>query len=210
MVRTSRQGAIPSDLGSLIELLRDLDSRVGTLEAPSGETAGAALPRTVSNVEELLARRTLVAESNYSAIVNAGDPLPFVTPALTPINFNIDARRRLYFKTSCYVASYSVYDGTGTVYAPETKSSLRMDLTDNSDGSVTTTSIPIEAGSPGRAGQTTGVALTARHLLDDYRILNPGDYTLAFSAAVTLLNSTASGFVSLYFPRLSVEIMEKV
>lgn len=209
MVRTSRQGAIPSEIGQLIEILRDQEDRIRTLEAPSGETAGAALPRTVANVEELLARRTLVAESSYSVTVNQGDPLPFTTGPLATIDFTLDARRRVYLRTSCFVALYSSYDGTGTVFAPDARSSVGIDLTNNYDGSITSTTSPVEAGAPGRAGALTGAKQTNRAYLDDYRILDPGDYTAAFSGGISVIDSTPAGYVKFYFPRLSVEIMEK-
>lgn len=190
-------------------MLRDYEKRIERLEAPSGETAGAALPRTIANVEELLTRRTTAAEEAYSVDVNQGAPLPFVTPSLAPINFVLDARRQVYFQTSCYVYVYVSYDGTGTVFAPYAKVTIRIDLTNNLDGSVTSTTSPIEMGAPGRAGALTGALQTARGYLDDYRILNPGDYTASFSASVSILDSMPSGKVSLFNPRLSVEIMEK-
>lgn len=48
MRRSSRQGAIPSDLGDLIDELDDIQRRLGILEAPSGESIG----NTVAKLEE--------------------------------------------------------------------------------------------------------------------------------------------------------------
>lgn len=50
-MRTSRQGAIPSEIGSLIDDIDELFSRVQTLEAPSGE----ALSSTVAKLQALVA-----------------------------------------------------------------------------------------------------------------------------------------------------------
>lgn len=50
-MRSSRQGAIPSDLGWLIDELDDISSRLRTLEAPSGEALGS----TVSKLQALVA-----------------------------------------------------------------------------------------------------------------------------------------------------------
>ena len=50
-MRSSRQGAIPSELGNLIDELDDLQRRLRTLEAPSGET----LSNTVAKLSALVA-----------------------------------------------------------------------------------------------------------------------------------------------------------
>lgn len=50
-MRSSRQGAIPSDLGWLVDELDDLATRLRTLEAPSGE----ALSATVAKLQALVA-----------------------------------------------------------------------------------------------------------------------------------------------------------
>lgn len=50
-MRSSRQGAIPSELGSLIDELDDVQRRLRTLEAPSGE----ALENTVPKLQALVA-----------------------------------------------------------------------------------------------------------------------------------------------------------
>lgn len=46
-MRNSRQGALPSEIGWLIDELDDFASRLRTLESPSGESLGNALRRTV-------------------------------------------------------------------------------------------------------------------------------------------------------------------
>ena len=50
-MRSSRQGAIPSDLGGLIDELDGIEARLRTLEAPSGE----ALSSTVAKLQALVA-----------------------------------------------------------------------------------------------------------------------------------------------------------
>lgn len=50
-VRSSRVGAIPSDLGNLIDELDEVQRRLRILEAPSGE----ALSSTVAKLEDLVA-----------------------------------------------------------------------------------------------------------------------------------------------------------
>lgn len=50
-MRSSRQGAIPSELGNLIDELDDVQRRLRTLEAPSGE----ALENTVPKLQALVA-----------------------------------------------------------------------------------------------------------------------------------------------------------
>lgn len=50
-MRSSRQGAIPSELGNLIDELDDVQRRLRTLEAPSGE----ALGNTVAKLQALVA-----------------------------------------------------------------------------------------------------------------------------------------------------------
>lgn len=51
MARTSRQGAIPSELGWLLDELDDHSQRLRTLEAPSGEALGS----TVAKLTDLVA-----------------------------------------------------------------------------------------------------------------------------------------------------------
>ncbi|NLA10200.1 MAG: hypothetical protein GX871_08370 [Microbacteriaceae bacterium] len=50
-MRSSRQGAIPSDLGGLIDTLSGIEARLRTLEAPSGES----LNSTVAKLQALVA-----------------------------------------------------------------------------------------------------------------------------------------------------------
>jgi hypothetical protein len=56
-MRSSRQGAIPSDLGWLVDELDALSERLRTLEAPSGESLGstvAKLQALVANIQAQL------------------------------------------------------------------------------------------------------------------------------------------------------------
>ena len=56
-MRSSRQGAIPSDLGWLVDELDALSERLRTLEAPSGESLGstvAKLSALVANIQAQL------------------------------------------------------------------------------------------------------------------------------------------------------------
>ncbi|KJL25936.1 hypothetical protein RN51_00443 [Microbacterium oxydans] len=56
-MRSSRQGAIPSDLGWLIDELDSFSDRLRTLEAPSGESLGntvAKLQTLVSDIQSQL------------------------------------------------------------------------------------------------------------------------------------------------------------
>lgn len=50
MTRSSRQGAIPSDIGDIVDELADIRRRLDTVEAPSGE----ALSSTVAKLEGLI------------------------------------------------------------------------------------------------------------------------------------------------------------
>lgn len=50
-MRNSRQGAIPSELGNLIDELDDIQRRLRTLEAPSGESLG----NTVAKLQDAIA-----------------------------------------------------------------------------------------------------------------------------------------------------------
>lgn len=52
-MRNSRQGAIPSDVGGLIDELDDIQRRLRTLEAPSGEALGNTVPKLQALVADL-------------------------------------------------------------------------------------------------------------------------------------------------------------
>lgn len=75
MMRSSRQGAIPSDYGVLIEMLDDLGERLSTLEAPSGEALANALPRLNKAVEELQLLVTNIEQTLTDFIQNDVDDI---------------------------------------------------------------------------------------------------------------------------------------
>lgn len=54
--RSSRQGAIPSDLGSLIDELDDFERRIRTLEAPSGENLASTVLKLTDLVTNIQAQ----------------------------------------------------------------------------------------------------------------------------------------------------------
>lgn len=55
-MRSSRQGAIPSELGDLIDELDDVQRRLRTLEAPSGEALGNTVAKLRALVEDIQAQ----------------------------------------------------------------------------------------------------------------------------------------------------------
>lgn len=52
----SRQGAIPSELGWLVDLLDSLQERVESLEAPSGEALNSTVPKLTALVTDIQAQ----------------------------------------------------------------------------------------------------------------------------------------------------------
>lgn len=54
-MRSSRQGAIPSDLGWLVDELDDFAQRLRTLEAPSGESLGNTVGKRQALVADIQA-----------------------------------------------------------------------------------------------------------------------------------------------------------
>lgn len=73
-MRSSRQGAIPSELGWLIDELDGFSGRLRTLEAPSGESLSstvAKLQALVANIQAQLDAWTLTRYTN--AIIDAKD-----------------------------------------------------------------------------------------------------------------------------------------
>lgn len=55
-MRSSRQGAIPSDLGWLVDELDSFAERLRTLEAPSGEALGSTVAKLSSLIEDMQAQ----------------------------------------------------------------------------------------------------------------------------------------------------------
>lgn len=51
--KNSRRGSIPSDLGDLIDELRDVKRRLKAIETPSSETRSATVPKLQALVEDL-------------------------------------------------------------------------------------------------------------------------------------------------------------
>ncbi|MGW9627631.1 hypothetical protein [Microbacterium sp. NPDC055521] len=56
MRRSSRQGAIPSELGDLIDELDDVQRRLRILEAPSGEALGNTVAKLAALVADIQAQ----------------------------------------------------------------------------------------------------------------------------------------------------------
>ncbi len=55
-MRNSRQGAVPSEIGGLIDTLDDFERRLRTLEAPSGESLGNTIAKLSALVDNLQAQ----------------------------------------------------------------------------------------------------------------------------------------------------------
>lgn len=210
MPRSSRVGALPTELGSLIDRLDDYADRLARLEAPSGETAGAIGPRTIANVEELLTRRTIANESTYNYLIQAGvDTIPFSTPDLAPVNFTLTERRKVFFEVSAGTGTLVVHNGTGAIYNPIVVVQTGVRLYKIAEGTDDYGSSAMESGVGGNAGLMSLARTGGRLIHNDYRTLDPGDYTIAYVGRVDDLTGTQAS-VRIYNPRASVEIMEKV
>lgn len=73
-MRSSRQGAIPSELGWLIDELDDLSSRLRTLEAPSGEALGSTVAKLTALVANIQAQLDAWTATRYTnATIDAKD-----------------------------------------------------------------------------------------------------------------------------------------
>ena len=55
-MRNQQQGAIPSELGGLIDTLNDFENRLRTLEAPSGESLGSAVAKLEALITDIQAQ----------------------------------------------------------------------------------------------------------------------------------------------------------
>ncbi|NLA10340.1 hypothetical protein [Microbacterium sp. CJ77] len=84
-MRSSRQGAIPSELGWLIDELDSTSERLRTLEAPSGESLGS----TVAKLQALIA--------NIQAQIDAWAATRWT---------NIEIQNAINSTVAAYVASY--------------------------------------------------------------------------------------------------------
>lgn len=65
-MRSSRQGAIPSELGWLVDLLDSVESRLRTLEAPSGETLGNTVAKLSSLITDIQTTLDSYIASRYT------------------------------------------------------------------------------------------------------------------------------------------------
>lgn len=131
-MRSSRQGAIPSELGWLVDELDDVADRLKILEAPSGE----ALSSTVAKLQSLVANMqaqldawaagrwdnaTILAQINARILAVLGGSVTIGGAFYAPdaVAFNITAARRTAW----------LEDATGRLgYAPssiKTKTSIR-------------------------------------------------------------------------------------
>lgn len=83
-MRSSRQGAIPSELGDLIDELDDIQRRLRILEAPSGESLGNTVAKLSALVADIQAQLDAWAADRWT-------------------NAQIDAR--IDMKVAAYVAA---------------------------------------------------------------------------------------------------------
>ncbi|QYF98272.1 hypothetical protein [Microbacterium sp. PAMC21962] len=65
-MRSSRQGAIPSELGNLIDELDDIQRRLRTLEAPSGESLGNTVAKLSALVADIQAELDAWAATRWT------------------------------------------------------------------------------------------------------------------------------------------------
>lgn len=73
-MRSSRTGAIPSDIGWLIDELADISDRLRTLEAPSGEALSSTVAKLQALVEDIQAQIDAWAATRYTnAVIDAKD-----------------------------------------------------------------------------------------------------------------------------------------
>lgn len=70
-MRGQNQGAIPSELGELIDLLNDHSERLRTLEAPSGEALASTVDKLQAVVANIDSTLTSFIANDVQAIVDA-------------------------------------------------------------------------------------------------------------------------------------------
>lgn len=70
-MRSSRQGAIPSELGFLIDQLDGIEDRLRTLESPSGEALNSTVAKLQALVANIQATLTDFIDNDVTAIVDA-------------------------------------------------------------------------------------------------------------------------------------------
>lgn len=210
MTRTSRTGPAPGELGWLIDELADHESRIGTLEAPSGESRAAVLARTLANVDELIARRFYTAEQVYDNQVDAGTPLPNISEPVAPIDFVMTDKRRVLHTASAYAILNIVHNGAGAIYAPRAIGRIRIHVKDlDSDTVVEEYGSPFSVATAGVAGQGMLGYMANRFQVEDYLTLPAGNYQAYATLEVEELNGT-SGYIRYQNPRSRVQIMEKM
>lgn len=208
-MRSSRVGAVPSPIGDLIDDLDDVRSRLSTLETPTGEQIDNVLPNVQANILELLTRRTLVAEQTYSELIEAGvDTIPYQTPDLAAVPFTLTERRMVHLRVTVGIGTLVVHNGTGAIYNPICTVFTRINLTNHQTGITDLSSAVTESGVGGNADVFNLARSGGRQAHDDYRTLNPGDYTAFYNGVVTQLTGTQAS-VLIYSPKFAVEIMEK-
>jgi hypothetical protein len=65
-MRSSRMGALPTDLGDLIDTLDSHEERIGTLETPSGESLSATVERLTALISDIQAQLDAWTASRYT------------------------------------------------------------------------------------------------------------------------------------------------
>ena len=70
-MRGANQGPIPSELGFLIDTLKDYEERLRKLEAPSGEALGSTVAKLSALVSDIQATLTDFIANDVTAIVDA-------------------------------------------------------------------------------------------------------------------------------------------
>lgn len=81
-MRSSRVGAIPSDLGDLIDELGDVQRRLRILEAPSGESLASTVGKIEASIASLVQPVAFYRQESPAAVTSVASPFAAVSVAV--------------------------------------------------------------------------------------------------------------------------------
>lgn len=120
-MRSANQGAIPSELGDLIDRLNDYEERLRTLEAPSGE----ALSSTVAKLLQLVKPTTIYRQEYPASVTASASPFAVVstpvpdgyTRALVDVTASATVRSNEALGTGRSLACAAIISNSGGTFA---------------------------------------------------------------------------------------------
>lgn len=216
MVRSSRQGALPTELGPLIDDLDDLKRRIARLEQPSGESLGNVLPRTLATLYDLAGRESHFQREpdlfqSWTRDDSTGGFTQFGTPLGSILSFTLqEARLVRIVVTMSLSASFTANSTTRSGSAGIGATTIIDDVYGATADEVDQIFADVSAGDP----ITRRDAASTRARVERYIELPAGSHTVQAALNTVQVNASGTGawnaYITVAAPVIAVDVLQPV